>query len=168
MNTMGDTMNRAMTILAAMMITMFGATALQAQETIRVTKVIDGSTILVANGDTVSLIGVAERQGRYEDAADMADYLELTVGGTEVTLVADQASTAKEHGRKLRYVMVDGKLINLMLIQQGYASAAASQKHSKMTEFVAAEREAQRNLAGGWGIDRQISQFEQPSLASNR
>jgi endonuclease YncB( thermonuclease family) len=117
-----------------------------------VTKVIDGDTI-IADGETIRLLGIdADEKGqKCYDAAKrklsellLNKYVDLEYFNEDTDV----------YGRKLRYVILDGKNINLWLVKNGYVIARVSNDPYKEM-FVEAEQFARENKIGckwqeGW------------------
>ncbi len=125
-----------------------------------VDRVVDGDTIVVrldGREQRVRYIGVntpesvdprREVQCFGKEAA--ARNREL-VGGKTVTLEKDVSET-DQYGRLLRYVSVDGALVNAELIREGYARAVTYPPDVRHAEwFRSLEREAREARRGLWG-----------------
>ncbi len=137
-----------------------------------VTSVLDGRTITVEARDiqlTVRYIGVETPlfgDPLYQVATDANTSLLL---GRDVLLEADSRDTDKE-GRLLRYVWIDGSMINLSLIASGLARSGESGENDRYAEvFDEAEGIAQSESRGIWkdsGSDRSAKLISpaQPSL----
>jgi len=85
-------------------------------------RAVDGDTILLKNGERVRLIGInAPEKGErcWEEAKNR---LQELVFGRGILLVKD-VSNRDKYSRLVRYVYVKGKLVNLALVEQGYAFA---------------------------------------------
>lgn len=164
-------------ILATALWTLILAAAPAAAQT--VVRVIDGDTYELDDGRRVRLIGVdtpekhrsakldrdAERTGRDTDviralgeAASL--YAKALVEGKAVRLEFDPANAASSHkdryGRTLAYVWLaghDGRefMVNLRLIEAGYASAYTSFPFRYMDAFLRAQRQAREAGRGLWG-----------------
>ncbi|RMD76969.1 thermonuclease family protein [Candidatus Dojkabacteria bacterium] len=133
-----------------------------------VTKVIDGDTIKVKNDEgiiqTIRLIGIdapemSKNKTKTECyALESKKFLEKVLTGEIVTLEEDltQGNTDK-YQRLLRYVYVDGELINLTLIQKGFAREYTYDAPYKFQfEFIEAEKSAKKNNLGLWGECKKI------------
>lgn len=126
-------------------------------EIVRVERVVDGDTIVVAGGERVRYIGMdtpemgAKPRECFADQAT-AKNVEL-VGGQEVALRRD-VSERDRYKRLLRYVyLLDGTFVNAALVQQGYATAATFPPDVKFSDyFVGLEREARSAGRGLWGV----------------
>lgn len=119
---------------------------------VRVERVIDGDTIIVEGGWRVRYIGIdapevypeAEYYGREAWQANR----EL-VEGRLVRLEKDVSETDR-YGRLLRYVYVDGVLVNAELLRGGYAHARSYPPDLKYQQsFEELERQAR---GAGWGL----------------
>ncbi|KGK99043.1 nuclease [Methanococcoides methylutens] len=85
-----------------------------------VTEVIDGDTFVISTGEKVRLIGVdtPERGEPYYDEAKQ--YMIDNLPGRTVRLEADVSDTDR-YGRLLRYVWLDGSMVNNDLVLSGLA-----------------------------------------------
>uniref|UniRef100_A0A7J2TJL6 TNase-like domain-containing protein n=1 Tax=Archaeoglobus fulgidus TaxID=2234 RepID=A0A7J2TJL6_ARCFL len=113
-----------------------------------VVEVIDGDTIKLSNGELVRLLGInAPEKGQkfYEEAKKR---LKELVEGKEVLLEKDREDKDR-YGRLLRYVYVDGKLVNVLLVREGLAFAMAEGlKYER--DFKEAEKFAREQKLGIW------------------
>ena len=76
-----------------------------------------------------------------------------TLTGKKIGLEKD-VSDRDRYGRLLRYVWLDGKLFNQMLIEKGLARVAIFQPDVKYVEqFRAAQQKAQKQGIGIWSIE---------------
>ena len=134
-----------------------------ARETARVLRVIDGDTILVevdGREERVRYIGVDTPEtvapdrppgcfGQEASAANRA-----LVEGKTVQLERD-ISERDRFGRQLRYVYVDGALVNEELLRQGYAAATTFPPDVREDgRFRTIERTAREAGRGLWGACR--------------
>lgn len=123
-----------------------------------VARVIDGDTLELADGSRLRLIGIdtpetvapnhpVECYGR-EASAKTRELVE----GRVVYLEKDVSETDR-FGRLLRYVYLeDGRMLNEVLVAEGYASAASYPPDVKYQDrFLAAERAAREAALGFWG-----------------
>lgn len=125
-----------------------------------VTKVIDGDTIEIniygqtrkvryIGIDTPETINSAQTAGCFATEATLRN--KQLVEGQRVSLVKDISETDK-YGRLLRYVYVGAELVNMMLIEEGFAKVATYPPDVKITQsFLAAEKIARENKVGLWG-----------------
>lgn len=123
---------------------------------IKVTKVIDGDTIIVAGGTHIRLLGIDTDEKGYPcyDAARLR--LEELILNKDVILESDNED-ADQYGRKLRYVFLDGNNINEELVAQGLAVARFYPENQKYkSQITIAEKTAMENKSGcKWEKDYQ-------------
>ena len=132
-----------------------GATASpSAEDLVRVVRVVDGDTIVVAVGGTrgskVRLIGIdtPERDECFYRAA--TERMRALVNGKSVKLVRDVSETDR-YGRLLRYVYDGARSINATMVAEGFASAATFPPDvAHALEYVALERKARLAGRGLW------------------
>ena len=122
-----------------------------------VSRVIDGDTIQLSNGEKVRYIGIDAPETKDprkpvecfgEEAYQKNRELVL---GKRVRLEKD-VSERDKFGRLLRYVWVGDKMVNLELIKEGYArvyTVPPDVKYQKL--FQEAEQEARQFYRGLWG-----------------
>ena len=137
------------------------AAACIAGEPVDVVKVIDGDTIRVETADgplTIRFLGVdTPERGRKDRVAEFLaeEAHEFTRGltdGRRVTLEIDpEADTIDRYGRALRYVYLpDGRMLNALLLSEGYAQAYTRFPFSRIEEFRQLEVEARKAGRGLW------------------
>ncbi|MDK2892957.1 thermonuclease family protein [Methanohalophilus sp.] len=117
-----------------------------------VVRVVDGDTFVISSGEKVRLIGIdtPEVDEPYYSEATYA--LSELVMGKQVLLEGDTSNRDK-YGRLLRYVWVDGVLVNEQLVRDGFAEAKAYEPDVKYQHrFENAEEYAKQNRLGIWGI----------------
>jgi len=118
-----------------------------------VTRVIDGDTIVLDNGETVRYIGMDTPEIHPEAepfGIEAYNANRFLVEGKKVTLEKDTSETDK-YGRLLRYVYVDDKLINAELISLGLAKAKAYPPDTKnQIYFESLEDVARETERGMW------------------
>ncbi len=122
-----------------------------------ITRVIDGDTVELSTGQRVRYIGVDTpetldpRKGVQCFGKEASAYNKSIVLNQKVRLAKDVSDMDRYH-RLLRYVYLeDGTLLNLKLVEEGYAKAATfppDVKYSKV--FVAAEAAAREAGKGLW------------------
>lgn len=113
-------------------------------------KVIDGDTFEIETGEKVRFIGIdtPERNEPYYEEAKL--FLTSKIQGRKVTLQKD-VSDKDQFGRLLRYVYSGGELINLELVESGYAKAVSYPPDTRFNEiFNQAESYAKSKGAGIW------------------
>lgn len=126
-------------------------------ETAQVTRVIDGDTVLLANGARVRLLGIdapeMERDERPAEfkAQQAKDFLAHMVGGKKVRLEYDQLRY-DHYGRLLAYLFLpEGPLVNVELVRQGLARVYSHTPNVRYQEvLMAAQRQAMEAHRGLW------------------
>jgi micrococcal nuclease len=134
------------------------------QQPVRVKRVIDGDTLVIANGDRVRLLGIDTPElGRgghpAEPWAEAArDFLKTAVEGRDISLGFDREPTDK-YGRRLAYVYRNGTLINEEIIRAGFSRAVTRFPYheSMKVRFRNAEREARTHKRGLWSASASSS-----------
>ena len=127
-----------------------------------VSRVIDGDTIEVKiNGkvETVRMVLVDTpetkhpRLGVQPFGPEASAFTKNTLTGKKIGLEKD-VSDRDRYARLLRYVWLDGKLFNQMLIEKGLARVAIFQPDVKYVEqFRAAQQKVQKQAIGIWSIE---------------
>jgi len=124
-----------------------------------VTRVVDGDTIhvrIAGQDRTVRYIGmdtpetVDPRRPVQAFGKEASARNRQLVAGKTVRLEKDVSETDR-YGRLLRYVYVDGRMVNAVLVEEGYARAATfppDVKHKDL--FLRLEREARSANRGLW------------------
>ena len=119
----------------------------------KVIRVIDGDTVVIAEGYHVRYIGIDTPEigeSFYEEARECNQEL---VDGKTVRLEKD-VTDRDEYKRLLRYVYVDSLFVNAELVRQGYARVYPRDRfpdnkyHDLLEEAL---EEAQREGRGMWG-----------------
>lgn len=126
-------------------------------ESVLVSKVVDGDTIQLSDGRKIRYIGIDTPEtvhpikavGCYGQEASTKNK-ELVLGKT-VALEKDVSETDR-YGRLLRYVYLDGVMINNLLVREGYARVSTYPPDVKyQTIFSESEKIAQEQNLGFWG-----------------
>jgi len=134
----------------------------------RVSRVIDGDTIVLSNGDHVRYLGIDApethilQNGHWIDAPkpfgpEAAEFNRQMVEGKVVRLEYDVERYDK-YNRTLAYIYVDDKCVNAELLKEGYAcvfNKSPNIKHAD--EFIALQREARLARRGMWGAVEKIT-----------
>ena len=119
-----------------------------------VARVVDGDTVVLRDGRRLRYIGI--------DTPEIGDNVELygpqateyndkLVEGRRVVLERD-TSNKDRFGRLLRYVYVDGILVNAELVREGYAVARVYSPDTIYAQcFAALQQEAMEAQRGMWG-----------------
>lgn len=123
-----------------------------------VPRVIDGDTIEIEGGQDVRYIGIdtpetvhpskpIECYGQEASARNK----ELVEG--KVVKLEKDVSEADRGGRLLRYVYVDGQMVNELLVREGYAQVSTYPPDVKYADLLlAAQQEARDANRGLWGV----------------
>lgn len=124
----------------------------KAADELRVSRVIDGDTIVLEDGRYVRYIGIdtPEKGKPYYGEAKREN--ERLVKGKRVRLELDIGKTDR-YGRTLAYVHADDIFVNAELVKGGYAVIVTYPPNVKYAdEFVALQKEARNNKRGLWGL----------------
>lgn len=123
----------------------------------KVARVVDGDTIKLESGEVVRYIGidtpetVDPRKPVQCYGKEASDRNRELVEGKEVKMEKDISNTDK-YGRLLRYIWLDGTLINELLVRDGYAQSSSYPPDVKYQDrFVEAQRLAREENKGLWG-----------------
>lgn len=113
-----------------------------------VTKVLDGDTVIIEGGYSVRLLGIDADEKGYPCYEPAKKRLEGLVLDKEVYLESDKEDK-DQYERYLRYLILDGKNVNVELVKEGLAIARFSRENAKYREeIIAAEKEARENKVG--------------------
>lgn len=111
--------------------------------------VIDGDTFVLNNGDTIRLLGI-DTPEKGDINYDKAAYeLQSKLRG-RITL---EGNTEDKYGRLLRTVYSDGKIVNLEMVEDGWAITFMHASLPYRTELDKAQEDAQFNRKGIWNVD---------------
>ncbi|WNG31352.1 thermonuclease family protein [Cystobacter fuscus] len=127
-----------------------------------VSRVVDGDTVVLQSGERVRylLVDTPESTGGKHDCfgAESRDFNRSLVEGRVVRLTYGEACTDR-YGRLLAYVSVDGREVNSVLAQEGYACVlyVPPAGGSRRSEFQALESAARRARRGMWGQCAQVA-----------
>ena len=122
-----------------------------------VTHVVDGDTITIEGGQVIRYIGIdtpetvspSKPVQCYGKEASQKNR-EL-VDGKRVTLEKDVSETDR-YKRLLRYVYIDGQMVNKILVAEGYAHASSYPPDVKFQqEFTDLQKQAREQSLGLWG-----------------
>jgi len=151
------------------------------KEYLTVTRVVDGDTFKMSNGEKVRLLGIdspekydSDKLDRDSDEKGMdkktikrlgelaSQYVKNLVEGKKVYLVKEPNYQDRDkYGRLLRYVYLDdGTFVNGKIVQDGYAQVYEAFPVSKSEELRKYQREARENKKGLWGDVEGLKQFK--------
>lgn len=115
---------------------------------ILVTKILDGDTIIVEGGFTIRLLGIDADEKGYPCYQEAKKRLEQLILNKEVELEKD-TEDKDQYGRYLRYIILNGKNINIQLVKEGLAISRFSSNNKKYKdEIISAEKYAIENKIG--------------------
>jgi len=121
-----------------------------------VERVIDGDTIYLGSGESVRYIGVDAPEIHHPSRGmecfgpEAAKRNRELVEGRWVALEED-AVDRDSYGRLLRYVYVDGMMVNAVLVEEGYAYSYYWPPNTKhYQELIQLELKAEQARAGLW------------------
>lgn len=129
---------------------------------IHVSRVIDGDTVELSNGEMLRYIGIDTPESRvrlegqwvYDPrpyAEEAIDFNRELVEGKPIRLEFDVQKRDK-YNRLLAYVYADDKMVNLEMLKQGYAMIYTYPPNVRyVDEFLKAQQEARENKKGLWG-----------------
>jgi len=110
-------------------------------ETVLVTKIIDGDTIIVEGGRSVRLLGIDAREKGQHCYKEASDELTALVFNKRVRLEADSLDKDK-YRRYLRWIWLDDKLVNEQLVADGLAIARTGDGPKYAGRITSAEKAA--------------------------
>lgn len=132
--------------------------------TFQTARVVDGDTldIAAADGDMattrIRLIGVDTPETQHPTVGPMyygqeaTDFAKRLAEGRQVTVLLDTVSDERDrYGRLLAYVVLpDGRVLNEVMIREGYGYADSRFRHSRYDEYLRLMDEAIDQKAGLW------------------
>lgn len=122
----------------------------ETNNTFYVSRIIDGDTIELSNGERVRLIGINAPEKGQPYVTEASNKLSQLIGYNGVTLEKD-VSDKDQYNRSLRYVYVGSTFVNLEMVRQGYAFAYPYPPDVKYAdEFEKAEQEGRDAQLGIW------------------
>ncbi len=127
---------------------------------LRVTRAVDGDTLLLEGGFRVRLLGVNTPETKHPDrppepyGPEASEYTRSLVDQRTVSLEYDR-ERLDQYRRVLAYVYLDdGSMLNQRLIETGHSPAVVSFpiRSDRKRLFEIAERDAQTRVAGIWTL----------------
>ncbi len=126
------------------------------QDTLLVTRVIDGDTIELENGEVVRYLLIDTPETVHPEkpvecfGPEATERNRQLVEGRRVRMEKD-ATDRDAYGRLLRYVYADGTMVQAELVREGYGYVYSRQPDVKYLKLMAAfERQARERKAGLW------------------
>ncbi|MBA7513271.1 hypothetical protein ES705_05282 [subsurface metagenome] len=131
------------------------------QDYYEVSKVIDGDTIRLENGETVRLIGIDTPETVHPSKAveyygkEASDFTRMMVEGKQVKLELDVQKLDK-YNRLLAYVYLkDGTFLNSELVKEGYAKVSTYPPNVKYADlFTKLQKEAREKIIEVSGLQK--------------
>jgi len=115
-----------------------------------ISKVIDGDTIELSNGEVVRLLGINAPEINELFGKDAKEFLSQLVEGKDAYLETD-LRRRDSYGRILAFVFIEGKNINVEMVRKGFAHTFELEKISKyVKELKEAEFYAREKQIGIW------------------
>jgi len=141
---------------------------LYAQELVKVDRVIDGDTFVLANGEKVRLIGVDTPETVHPSkpvqyyGKEASNFTKKMLEGKRIRLEFDVQERDK-YGRLLAYAYLeDGAFFNAELVKQGYAQVSTYPPNIKYVDLLTKlQKEARENGRGLWGVQFNEQQKDQ-------
>ena len=118
----------------------------------RVKRVVDGDTIVLADGRYIRYIGINTPERGETLWKKARDYNAQKVGGKLVTLKFGQVKE-DTYGRTLAYVSVEREMVNAALLQAGLAHLFVIEPITYHQNFLRLQEEARTQGLGIWGRD---------------
>lgn len=127
---------------------------------VKVGRVVDGDTIELTDGTKVRLIGintpetVDPRRPVQAYGKEASDFTHALLEGQEILLQEGRAPRDK-YGRTLAWLwLTDGRFVNALLVQQGYAQVSTYADNPDNADLLlACQREAREANRGLWTLD---------------
>ena len=109
------------TMSASDILSQYSDTECHVEERAVCTKVVDGDTIYLDNGEKVRFVGVNTPERGVEGYIASKNFVQKLCLNKEVGLDIDDSKHHDKYGRTLAVVIVDGKNVNEMLLKEGLA-----------------------------------------------
>ncbi|MFH1290862.1 MAG: thermonuclease family protein [Nanoarchaeota archaeon] len=130
-----------------------------------VTKVIDGDTLII-EGESVRLLGMDTDERGYPCYKEAKERLEELVLGKEVFLESD-GEDKDQYDRYLRYVLLDGKNVNLQMVEEGMAVARFSPRNRRYKSEISNAEENARDAGRGCKWRGEMAEAEREDEAED-
>jgi micrococcal nuclease len=114
------------------------------KQTAIATRVTDGDTITIEGGERVRLLGINSPEKGEKFYSEGKQFVEQRILYKEVELERDVIDK-DQYGRILRYVWLNGELVNEQIIRQGLAIAQIYEPNHKYNKAIAAAEKAAIN-----------------------
>jgi len=145
-------------VLVFLALFLFAACQPQPSDTYRVARVVDGDTIVLANGERIRYIGIDTPETKHPNkpvqyfGKEASEANRGLVEGKIVRLEYDVQRTDR-YGRTLAYVYLqDGTFVNAWLVENGYAHVSTYPPNVRYQDrFRELEQKAREAKTGLWG-----------------
>jgi len=119
------------------------------KETVFVSKVVDGDTIKDLSGNSYRLLGINTPEKAKPYYQEAKNFLIEGIENKSVEVLRD-ATDKDQYGRKLRYVFYDNRLINVEILEKGFATSFMLDSLIYENKLKTAENFAKENQIGLW------------------
>jgi micrococcal nuclease len=121
-----------------------------------VSKVYDGDSFVLSNGDEVRLIGIDAPEKGEPGAEEARSFLIGLIEGKQIRLEPDKENKDK-YNRLLRYAYINDTFINAEMVSNGYAIAKFYPPNDCFqAQFTALQKAAQESKKGLWAPDMPV------------
>lgn len=141
--------------------------------TIKVSRVIDGDTIELENGERVRYIGIDTPESVHPEKPVECLSNEATLKNKELVenkhvILEKDIQEKDKHDRTLAYVWSDNKLINETLVKEGFAKVSTIPPNVRYQElFLNSEKEARNANRGLWSPNACAASETPPTTQSS-
>ena len=142
-------MRRSALLLATVLCILFSTSPLFAADTVRVARVTGVDSFTLDDGTTIGLLGITKPDGKGATTEECIEHLRGLIEGKQVILERDTTVVDTEGKAPQRLVFLDGTLINLQMISDGYARPSST-PHQLTAGFAAAHATARSAGVGAW------------------
>jgi len=119
-------------------------------ETVLVTRIIDGDTIVVNGQTTIRLIGIDSPERDQDGYQEASEHLSQLISNSFVDIEYDTSST-DPYGRTLGYLFQENIFINEQMVSEGFAKATPIQPNTKHADRLhQAQQNAKQAQKGLW------------------
>ncbi|MEQ1856191.1 MAG: thermonuclease family protein [Longimicrobiales bacterium] len=120
-----------------------------------ITRIVDGDTLICEPVGRVRLVGIDTPERAQEPFGDRAtEALEAMIPEGGVVQLEPDAEDRDQFDRALRYVWVEGRMLNWVLVRAGYAVLLTYPPNVQYVDLLrAAQSAAQDEGAGLWAVD---------------
>ena len=123
---------------------------------VTVSKVYDGDSFVMSNGDEIRLIGIDAPERDQPGAEEARTFLTNLILGKPIRLERDKEDKDK-YQRLLRYAYINGIFVNAEMIKQGYAVTLFIPPNDFCREkFTILETAARESKKGLWASDAPV------------